>query len=721
MSAEFEWQRSLPPTASHSAAETSARPPAPVLSSHQLAAQGWVSPLAIAVAGLAAIQTVTGLWVYVAPFSSLAQSQVLLHTAAGLLFILPFGWYAVHHFLVWRAQKATAVMVLGYFAAVLVTACVASGIVLTWQAAFGPKLGSLWSLVHLVSGFVTGILISVHLVLAFLRRRQIAREVAEFRSGVRRFVYGTAALSLAAGALVVAAVVTWPAQPAESPVPAGYSLSTYLEKFDEYRGNPFAPSYARTDSGNLIDPAVLGNSASCGTTGCHEQIYAEWQPSAHRFSAMNPSFQAIQKNFAADRGAEETRYCAGCHDPISLFAGAKDIHNLSLSAPGMQEGCSCVVCHAIDKVDVRGNADYVLVPPRKYLWEDSQGWQKAVSDFLIRAFPRQHLADYDRGLLHSTEFCGACHKQFIPEALNRFGMVAGQNQYDEWRSSHWNATDPAANLNCVDCHMRLVTDSSDPGRGEAGAIRRTPEDGKHRHHGFIATNFFMPQVLELPHAAEQVRLTEEWIRGETVIPEIEHLWPAGPVASLDIVAPQTARPGEDVRIEAVVSNRKAGHNLTTGPLDFMRVWIHLRVLDAEGRTIAEWGGIDPVTREITDSPGLIHQIGNSRKEGTLVLEGLPINGHGQPIVKHELWTQAGGKGKRVIFPGYTDHQSYTLSVPAGAKGPLVVKADLNFRRYRQEFLDLVLPTLERDTGFYQPMVAQSSDEKQIAIVPHSAE
>ncbi len=122
------------------------------------------------------------------------------------------------------------------------------------------------------------------------------------------------------------------------------------------------------------------------------------------------------------------------------------------------------------------------------------------------------------------------------------------------------------------------------------------------------------------------------------------------------------------------------------------------------------------SREITDVPGRIHEIGNSRKEGTLVLEGLPINGEGQPIVKHQLWTQAGGKGKRVIFPGYTDHQSYTLSIPADAKGPLVVKADLNFRRYRQQFLDLVLPTLERDTGFYQPMVRQSSDEKQITIV-----
>lgn len=683
---------------------------------HQLAARGWSSPLAIAVAGLTAVQTITGLWIYLAPFSSITQFQVLLHTLAGLLFVVPFGWYVVRHFLVWYAQKATAVMVLGYLAAGLVAVCVVTGLWLTWQAAVGPKVGPNWDLVHLVTGIVTAVLIAVHLVLAYLRRRRVGDDVPDFRRGVRRFTLGATGTCVVAGVGVVAAFVVWPPQPAESPVPAGYSLSSFLEQFNEYQGNAFAPSYARTTSGQLIDPAVLGNSASCGTSGCHEQIYAEWQPSAHRFSAMNPSFQAIQKNFAADRGAEETRYCAGCHDPISLFAGAKDIHNLSLSAPGMQEGCSCVVCHAIDKVDVRGNADYTLVAPRKYLWENSDGWRKSVSNFLVRAFPRQHLADYDRGLLHSPEFCGACHKQFIPEALNRFGLVAGQNQYDEWHSSHWNAADAATNLNCIDCHMRLVHDSSDPARGEANAIRRTPQDGSHRHHGFIATNFFMPQVLKLPHADEQVRLTEEWIRGQTVIPEIAHLWPAGPVASVELSAPQEAAPGEDIQLDAIVVNRKAGHNLTTGPLDFMRVWIHLRVVDAAGETVAEWGGIDPATREITDTPGRIHQIGNSRKEGTLVLEGLPVNGQGQPILKHQLWTQAGGKGKRVVFPGYSDRQSYTLHVPEGRQGPLVVQADLNFRRYRQEFLDLVLPTLERDAGIYQPMVPQSSDTKQIVVV-----
>jgi hypothetical protein len=147
----------------------------------------------------------------------------------------------------------------------------------------------------------------------------------------------------------------------------------------------------------------------------------------------------------------------------------------------------------------------------------------------------------------------------------------------------------------------------------------------------------------------------------------------------------------------------------------MRLWVHMRVDDAGGNVIGEWGGIDPKTREITDVPGRVHQVGNSRKEGTLVLEGLPINSKGEPILRHELWTQAGGKGKRLIYPGHSDNPVYVCRVPPGAKGPLTVTADLNFRHYRQEFLDLVLPTLEKETGASQPTVLQSRDEKSIRV------
>ncbi|HIL71207.1 MAG TPA: hypothetical protein EYG38_15335 [Verrucomicrobia bacterium] len=428
----------------------------------------------------------------------------------------------------------------------------------------------------------------------------------------------------------------------------------------------------------------------------------------------------MQKNFAKDRTPAETRYCAGCHDPISLFAGAKDIHNLDLSAPGMTEGISCVVCHSISSVDQRGNADYVLTPPQKYIWENAEGARKFLSDLLVRTYPRQHLADYDRNLLRTPEFCGACHKQFIPEALNRFGFSPGQNQYDEWRNSHWHTDIPENDLSCRDCHMPLVYDSKDPGRGEHGDIRRSANDKAHRHHGAVAANLFMPALLKLPNWEKQVQLTTDWLQGKTVISEIEHIWPGGPVATVQIISPKEIEAGKETTVMVLLKNRKIGHNLTTGPLDFIRTWIHLQVTDAVGNSLGEWGNIDPTHRGICDVPGQRHKIGNSREEGTLVLEGLPLDSKGDPLMEHQLWRKAGGKGQRIIFPKYTDKQTYRFKAPPAAKGPITVKADLNYRRYRQEFLDLVLPQMEEKRGVYQPTVTQHSDERQIIVTVTTA-
>lgn len=681
-----------------------------------LALRGWASPLAIFVSAFLVIEAITGLWIYLAPFSPSAQAQVLLHTLAGLLLVVPYLVYQGQHFLTWYRQSVTAVMILGYALGLMVLLCTLSGLVITYEASFLSRMSAGWDQVHLVTGIASLILILAHLILAFSRRRLAFARHPGGNQAFRRFGRQSALwLASFAGVLGIVTVL-WPSTPGEMPLPEAYTLPDYLQEFDEYRGSPFAPTYARTAHGTLIDPDLLAHSESCGSSGCHEEVLAEWQPSAHRFSAMNPPFQQVQKDFALDRSPAETRYCAGCHDPISLFAGAKDIQNLDLSAPGMQEGISCVVCHSISEVDQRGNADYVLTAPQKYLWEHDSGAKKFVSDFLIRAYPRQHLADYDRNILRTPEFCGTCHKQFIPEALNRFGLSPGQNQYDEWRKGHWyNGEDPELSLSCRDCHMRLVHNSKDPGRGEAGDLRRKPDDEAHRHHGTIATNLYIPALMKLPHWEEQDRLTREWIKGETVIPEIAHLWPEGPVASLEIQGPEQTHVGEDLRLMVLVKNRKVGHNFSTGPLDFIRIWVHLTVRDASGGILAEWGGIDPETRRIFDVPGKEHQAGNPRDEGTLVLEGVPLDSEGQPLVEHELWRKAGGKGGRVIFPMYADKQSYHFVVPPSAAGPLQVTADLNFRRYRQEFLDLTLPTLEEDSGFFQPTVTKHSVTREIQI------
>lgn len=681
----------------------------------EMAVAGWGRPIAILVAALLLVESLTGLWIYLTPWSVATEMQLLLHTAAGLLLVGPYLYYQGWHLSNWWRQRMTAVMVLGYGLMAMTVICLASGAVVTWQAWAGPKRSEVWGLVHLVSGLAILALGVAHVPLAYLRRPAATAGTRAFISAVRRFTWGQVFGVGASAALVLAAASLAPARPTDLDLPAEYSLSQYVEQFDEYRGSPFAPSYARTASGKLVAPGVLAGSESCGSSRCHEQILREWQPSAHRFSAMNAPFQAVQKIFAADREPAETRYCAGCHDPISLFAGAKDIHNLDFSAPGMQEGSSCVFCHSISAVDQRGNGDYVVTPPRKYLWEGTTGWKKQVSDFMIRAVPRQHLADYDRNLLRSPEFCGACHKQFIPEALNRFGLAPSQNQYDEWRNSHWRDDEVDKNLSCRDCHMRLVRESTDPGRGENGDVRRSPDDGAHRHHGTIATNMFMPAVLKLPGWETQVALTREWIEGKTVLPEIAHLWPAGPVASVQLLGPDEARPEEEMALRVLIGNRKAGHNLITGPLDFMRVWVHLRVLDARGTVLFERGGIDPVTREISDEPGQPHRLGNPRDEGTLVLEGSPVDGEGELLRKHELWKSAGGHGVRVVFPGYSDHQVYRFTPPPGVQGPLRVQADVNFRRYRQEFLNLVVPRMEEESGVFQPHATQASAEITIPL------
>ena len=150
-----------------------------------------------------------------------------------------------------------------------------------------------------------------------------------------------------------------------------------------------------------------------------------------------------------------------------------------------------------------------------------------------------------------------------------------------------------------------------------------------------------------------------------------------------------------------MANRKAGHNFVTGPLDFVRSWVYLVVRDAGGRVLLEQGAIDPRSLEILDASGQVHGLGNARDEGTLVLQAMPTDEQGDLLIRHELWRSAGGTGKRVIYPNMSDAQSYRVRVPLDARGPLVIEAELRYRRYRQQFLDLMVPELGSASGMVQ--------------------
>ncbi|MBI4576747.1 MAG: hypothetical protein HY722_10835 [Planctomycetes bacterium] len=505
----------------------------------------WTRWLTVLTVGGFLFLAASGLVVWQGAATSEAQMALVAHTVLGALWMVPVAWYLVRHVGRLLYSPLSVGMALGYLGLAAVMVSLASGLVTGTQALFGPRMGETWERLHRVSSLAANAVLPLHL--AWVAVRGLVVTETALRRWTASAILRSAVRALAVALVACLPVAVWRAAYRASGhevwrLPEGYSRA--------YGENPFAPSLARTTTGGAVDPRALSGSARCGSAGCHTEIYEEWSVSAHRWSSMDLAFRSVQEVMARENGAEATRYCAGCHDPVALFAGAKDATRADLSCKGADEGVSCAACHAIQETDVRGNADYVVAAPPRYVHEGAtSGVAARVTEFLVRAWPAPHRAAYTRPLQRTAEYCAACHKQFVDEQVNNFGWVQLQNQYDNWRKSHWNhAEDPSQTLACRDCHMRLVDGSSDPAAGDAADAHRTPRDGRHRSHRFIAANQVMPHLLRDALAKghpsgreragalvdEQLRLTGEWLAGRTEIPEIRERWAAGAVIPLAI-------------------------------------------------------------------------------------------------------------------------------------------------------------------------------------------
>ena len=665
------------------------------------------------VAGLLFL-AVTGLGLTLAPFCDLVQVGLLAHVILGIVLTVPLAWYLYGHWRRRRGGNLSHYQFVGYLSLLSLAVATVSGWVLSYQGLFALRLHPVWDLSHLMSGIATLLLLISHFWMVVRKnvspdssvlqaRRTFARRVGggclvlfvptaglllfeeshdprisfpesyswrfgkdrPFAPSLARLDYGSRDQDLLDAVVqgvdpgrrtVVQAALNGGRKPEDG-------IFEHIRKVleacqastkERERAEAHMAQYATfIESGGAVDASVLAESSSCGRTGCHEQVLNEWLPSAHRFASLDPLFQGVQEIMAKETSPEHTRYCAGCHDPISLFSGAKNAGNVTLSAQGADEGASCVVCHSIVQVDVRGNADYTVRPPRPYLYERRrESWADVVSGFLIRTAPKHHIASYSRPLYKTPEYCGACHKQYLDEDVNRdIGKVQGQNQYDNWRKSSWNkgADDPKT-VSCRECHM-FLEEGVEPGSGDLSDSYRNPEDGKHRNHRFLAANQYVPQLVALPNAAEHTKLTEEWLRGEIEIPEIAGKWADGPVVKLSVQGPDQAIMGQAFKVRILLSNNKTGHDFPNGPLDMIESWVEVRVTDSAGTLV--------------DHRGIVNQKG--------VLTGAPIvfkadgfDREGEAIDRHNLWDLVGASYKRSLYPRVTDAVSLDVFCPRGS-------------------------------------------------------
>jgi hypothetical protein len=267
--------------------------------------------------------------------------------------------------------------------------------------------------------------------------------------------------------------------------------------------------------------------------------------------------------------------------------------------------------------------------------------------------------------------------------------------------------------------------STDPARGDATDYNRSPGDGMHRSHRFIAANSLVPALLELEGWEEQVELTEQWLRGEMEVPEIAEKWRDGPVVLMAVETPESVTPGEELAIRVVMTANKVGHDFPTGPLDIIQSWVELRVYDPLGEEIFTSGTRDEH-----------HFI----EPGSFLFKAEPVDQYGNLIDRHNLWEMVGVRYRRALFPGYSDAVEYLVDCPGtmGAPGlegaPSVedwevqdftvprlaeageyrVVARLMYRKVDQFLINFLLG---EDSGLTAPVIEMTRTEATVAVAP----
>jgi hypothetical protein len=233
----------------------------------------------------------------------------------------------------------------------------------------------------------------------------------------------------------------------------------------------------------------------------------------------------------------------------------------------------------------------------------------------------------------------------------------------------------------------------------------------------------MPLALDLEGAQEHVDLTEKWLRGEIEIPEIADKWRSGPAVPLELVVPDTVTDGEEIKVQAVITNNRVGHDFPTGPLDIIQAWVEIVVTDQSGNVIFESGRRDEK-----------HFI----EPGSFMFKAEPVDQYGNLIDRHNLWEMVGVRYRRAIFPGFSDRAEFAFSLPAsvlasqaesvdgsldqqvdfqvprGRIATLHVSAKLLYRKADQFLLNFLFG---EEAGLTAPVTVISEDETTIFVRP----
>ena len=441
----------------------------------------------------------------------------------------------------------------------------------------------------------------------------------------------------------------------------------------------FAPSLAQTVSGGTVSPDQYMQDQYCQE--CHADIHKNWSSSAHRLSSFNnPAYLfSIRETRALllerDGNVTASRFCAACHDPVPLFSGAFDDPEFDHTQASAQVGITCSVCHAVSAIaSPRGNGAYVLSEPLHYPFTFSDNrFLRGLSRQLVKAKPDFHKKTFLKPLHRTAEFCGTCHKVHIPEALNKYRWLRGQNHYDTFLlsgvSGHGVSSfyyPDQAQKNCNSCHMPLQPST------DFGARYAEPLDALAVHsHLFPGANTALARLLELP---EEVLAQHQNFLKDSLRVDIFGVREGGTIegqqyAPIRPFVP-ALEPAKTYLIDVVLRTLRVGHTFTQGTTDSNEVWVDVQA--------SEHGEYEKDETDGKDGHVLGHS-GSLAEDGTVdpwahFVNSYVLDRNGQRIDRRNVQDIFVPLYSHQIPPGAADVIHYRLHVPKDIQGPIVFEA-----------------------------------------------
>lgn len=315
-----------------------------------------------------------------------------------------------------------------------------------------------------------------------------------------------------------------------------------------------------------------------------------------------------------------------------------------------------------------------MAEPALLVKEDGTRHLAGVTDQQILDDIPSHRRAMMRPLLKSQEFCAACHKSQVPRELNDYKFLRAFSVGDEYQMSSFSKESPHPYYvrdkeTCNSCHMK---------REAAPLFDVSAKQGQLASHRWAAANTAIPVFYKWP---EQLDAVTKFLQNDAVGIDIFAVRrKARGTSAEEFIAPLNKRSfsisaADRIIAEVVITNKNIGHSFPPELRDFYEAFVEFVVTDEKGKALYQSGFIKP--------NGYLDESAHNYKTYLVKPDGSYND-------KHHIWRTRGIAQNNLIHSGRSDIARYQFQVPAGATGPLRLRARVQYRRFTRVFSDYAL-------------------------------